>query len=98
MATKARNRSLSKPIFQRVQVRPTARPPAELDLHITSPAPDTVPEGHILTLAGTVISHTQPVSRVQIMRRNELLVSTRVQEEPRPEFTRVASTSPVPSQ
>jgi hypothetical protein len=75
-----------------------ARPPAELDLHITSPAPDSVPEGHILTLAGTVISHTQPVSRVQIMRRNELLVSTGVREEPRPELTRVASTSPVPSQ
>ena len=88
---------MSKPIFQRVQIRPMARPPAGLDLHITSPAPDTVPEDHILTLAGTVVSHAQPVSRVQLVRRNELLVSSHVQEEPRPEVDRVASTPPVSS-
>lgn len=52
-----------------------ARPPVGLDLQITSPADGATPDGHILTIAGTVISSAKPVARVQILRRTELLLS-----------------------
>lgn len=58
-----------------------ARPLVGLDLEVTSPTDGAVPVGHILTIAGTVSCSAQPVTRVQVLRGTDLLLSQGVTPE-----------------